>query len=161
MIGYCSLDGLEKVTRPMCSLPKCKVSGTTPETKMLNLVQCCSESPIMGGKSQKPSKFCIDHKDDQNRSTVSPSQYQYFTSKASGEIPLPDNEDNSLLVGCKKPLKVNRFYDRTAGIMALVRPCGVIVNFCEMFTCESPTQVYIFIYSTFGRSLEDLSRIRL
>ncbi len=44
--------------------------------------------------------------------------------------------------------------------MALVRPCGIIANFSEMFTCESPTQAYIFIYSTFGRCLADLDRLK-
>jgi len=34
-----------------------------------------------------------------------------------------------------------------------------IVNFMEMFTCESPTQVYVFVYTTFGRCLEDLKRL--
>ena len=29
-----------------------------------------------------------------------------------------------------------------------------------MYTCESPTQAYIFIYSTFGRSLADLERLK-
>ena len=50
--------------------------------------------------------------------------------------------------------------DRTAGILALVRPCGIIVNLSEMFTCESVTQAYVFIFTTFGRSLEDLDRLK-
>ena len=36
----------------------------------------------------------------------------------------------------------------------------MIANFCEMYTCESPTQAYVFIFSTFGRSLEDLGRLK-
>lgn len=55
---------------------------------------------------------------------------------------------------------MNKFYDRTAGILALVRPCGIIVNFSEMFTCESVMQAYVFIFTTFGRSLEDLDRLK-
>lgn len=75
-------------------------------------------------------------------------------------VTLPDSDDTSLLVGCKKSTNLNRFYDRTAGILALVRPCGIIANFTEMFTCESPTQAYVFIYTTFGRSLDDLRMLR-
>jgi len=162
-LGYCSLDGLEKVTRPMCALPKSKVvAGLTSETKMLNIIQCCYDSPVMGGKHQIPSKYCIDHSDEgSNSKPISmPADYEYFHTKSTGEVPLPDTEDSNLFVGCKKYAKVNRFYDRTAGIMALVRPCGIIANFNEMFTCESPTQAYIFIYSTFGRSLDDLRRLK-
>ena len=75
-------------------------------------------------------------------------------------VSLPDNKDENLFTGCKKARNINRFHDRTAGILAMVRPCGIIVNFNKMFTCESPTQAYIFIYQTFGRSLQDLTRLR-
>lgn len=44
--------------------------------------------------------------------------------------------------------------------MALVRPCGIIVNFAEIFTCESPTQSYVLVYTTFGHGLEDLDRLK-
>lgn len=40
---------------------------------------------------------------------------------------LPENDDN-VLVGCRKAKGVNRFYDRTAGVMAIVRQCGIFVN---------------------------------
>ena len=76
------------------------------------------------------------------------------------DVPLSDNDDESLLTGCKKAQNIQRFHDRTAGILAVVRPCGIVVNFAEMFTCESPTQAYIFLFNTFGRSLADLSRLR-
>lgn len=72
----------------------------------------------------------------------------------------PDNDDVTLFTGCKNAHNVQRFYNRTAGILAVVRPCGIVVNFTEMFTCESPTQTYIFLYTTFGRSMEDLTRLR-
>ena len=29
-----------------------------------------------------------------------------------------------------------------------------------MYTCESPTQCYVFLYTTFGRSLDDLARLK-
>ena len=161
--GYCSLDGLEKVTRPMCALPKEKVrAGQSSETKMLNVVQCCPETPVLGGKHMTPSKFCECHMDETSTSTlvIQPPEIQYFNRNNINEVTLPDSDDNSLFVGCKKSRNLNRFYDRTAGIFALVRPCGIIANFTEMFTCESPTQAYIFIYTTFGRSLHDLGRLK-
>ena len=43
-----------------------------------------------------------------------------------GEV--PENDDGSVLTGCRKEKGVTKFYDRTAGVLALVRPCGVIVN---------------------------------
>ena len=62
------------------------------------------------------------------------------------------------LTGCRKLKGVNRFHDRTAGVLALVRPCGVIVNTTEMYTCESPTQVYLFLVMTFARK-QDIYRL--
>ena len=70
--------------------------------------------------------------------------------KQMGEVELPENDVDTFVVGCKKASNVNKFYDRTAGILALVRPCGIIVNFSEMFACESVTQAYVFIFTTFG-----------
>ena len=70
-----------------------------------------------------------------------PPELEYIKSRATDEVTVPDN-DKSLLAACKKKANVNRFYNRTAGIMALVGPCGIIVKFAEMYTCESPTQCH-------------------
>lgn len=56
---------------------------------------------------------------------------------------LPDNEDTSVHVGCKKPKAVTRFYERSAGVMCLVRPCGIILHHAEMLTCESASQLFV------------------
>lgn len=40
----------------------------------------------------------------------------------------------------------------------IVRPCGIVVNFMEMFTCESPTQIYVFAF-TFAHG-RDISRLK-
>lgn len=45
--------------------------------------------------------------------------------------------------GCKKKDKVTKFHDRTAGIMAIVKPCGVIIDYREMLTCESASQLFV------------------
>ena len=66
-------------------------------------------------------------------------------SEAIGSLPAADSDE--LFTGCCKPSKVMKFFDRIAGVVAAVRPCGIVVNFLEMFTCESPTQMYMF---TFG-----------
>ena len=164
LIGYCSLDGLEKVSRAMCAASDCRISGgTAPELRVLKVIQCCPESPIMGGKHINPSKYCETHaqkdKEIKPQSIALPPEHRHY-SQQTEEIQLPENDDDTLLVGCKKSKNVNTFYDRTAGLLALVRPCGIIVNFCEMFTCESATQAYVFTFTTFGRSLDDLSRLK-
>lgn len=56
---------------------------------------------------------------------------------------IPSNDDKSVHVGCKQAGKVDRFYNRSAGIMAMVRPCGIIIDHAEMLTCESPSQLFV------------------
>ena len=65
-------------------------------------------------------------------------------------VQLPDSDDNNLLVGCRKSIK---FYNWTAGVMALVRPCSIIAN----ITVDVSRQLKHT--STFGRSLLDLERL--
>ena len=54
---------------------------------------------------------------------------------------------------------VSHYLDRTAGIAAIVRPCGIIVNVTEMYTCESMTQMYLFILGTFGHG-KDIQHLK-
>ena len=54
--GYISVDGLEKVCRTMCAAPKIHASKEEG-----NLIQCCTNTPALGGKSQKAFKHCWEH----------------------------------------------------------------------------------------------------
>ena len=149
----------------MCALPKERaVAGRSHETRCLNITQCCPNTPVMGGWHQTPSKFCAEHRNLEEKETSKQLTGQQVLPEHSivserEDVPLPDNDDESLLTGCKKAQNIQRFHDRTAGILAVVRPCGIVVNFAEMFMCESPTQAYIFLFNTFARSLADLSRL--
>ena len=63
--------------------------------------------------------------------------------------------------------RINRAWDKwTVTWTALqgfsvtaVRPCGIIVK-AQMYTCESCTQVYAFLLLTFGRTTDDLRRLK-
>ena len=56
--GYVTIDGNEYLKRSKCALPmeKVKIRRDLPE-----IYKCCPNSPLPGGKNQKPSKFCADH----------------------------------------------------------------------------------------------------
>ena len=162
-----TIDGNEKLTRTMCAAPKSKV---TCPVNHINLVQCCTRSPITGGKHLQSSKFCSDHS---HLATVQDSAST--TMGLTVQIPqhailnpivnltnvgmLPDCDSNELLTGCRKHSRVDRFFDRTAGVATAVRPCGIVLNFTETFTCESPTQMYVFLVFTFGHG-RDIDRLR-
>ena len=64
-------------------------------------------------------------------------------SQLSSVQNLPGNEDQTVHVACKKPENSTVYHKRTAGFMFIVRPCGVIIDFREMFTSESPSQLFV------------------
>lgn len=169
--GYVTIDGNEKMKRAMCGSPKSRV---LLGKGMPQIVQCCPHSPVFGGKFKVPSKYCEEHMHLESEDSVSRNQPKPKKAKLDYESErppliitinlkefsvtntiveqstqdLPDNDDFSTMKGCKKPSQIDRFYDRTAGILAMVKPCGMIVNWCEMFTCESASQVFTFILRT-------------
>ena len=109
---------MEKVHRAMCAASRVRiVGGSTPETCVLNVINCCPESPVMGGKHQQPSRFCHLHMpavqlaehEAVNLSTFPPEHRNFLRQR--NEVTLPDNDNSSLLIGCKKPCNVDRFYD--------------------------------------------------
>ena len=45
---------------------------------------------------------------------------------------VPAIEDENVFVGCKKKDKVNKVYSKIAGVIAALKPCGIILGFEEM-----------------------------
>ena len=56
--GYASIDGNEKLKRPMCATPKDNVKRGKG---MPSTVHCCPMSPLRGNQSQKPRTYCQEH----------------------------------------------------------------------------------------------------
>ncbi len=153
--GYATLDGNEKIKRSMCAAPKDKVELPAGG---VSIMQCCPQTPLHGGKHAKPSKYCPVHQylEDVSGDGPRPAVLDDTDNLQLKKIPqsevgsdLPSN-DCTIQDGCKKDCNITRYYDRTAGIAALVRPCGIILNVCEMYTCESMTQMYLFLVLTVG-----------
>lgn len=62
--------------------------------------------------------------------------------------------------GCKKKENISLFFETTAGMLALIRPCGIVVGMTEMLTCESQTQVFLFIPRPFCKNVEYFKRLK-
>ena len=162
--GYISVDGLEKVCRTMCATPKEKIHAS----KEGNFIKCCTNTPTLGGKSQKASKYCWEHlhlegndcKVDRTRKRD--NVIDKVVEKEAYVYPISAEHDGleSEQGGCKSKERVTRYMDHTAGLLTAVRPCGIIVKAQEMYTCESCTQVYAFLLLTFGRTTDDLMRLK-
>lgn len=70
---------------------------------------------------------------------------------------IPESDDRSVHVGCKEDKNVPRFYNRSAGVMAIVRPCGIIIDTHELLTCESPSQLFTQLLRLRCEKLVDFS----
>ena len=114
--GYATVDGVEKIRRPMCAAPKDNVE-VPPNCP--NVIQCCPNTPVLSGKNKKPSKFCAEHSNEVRDDGFIPRLEQFLNLPEivrNGQI--KENDDESVLVGCKKRKDIDRFYDRTAGALA-------------------------------------------
>jgi hypothetical protein len=146
--GFVMCDGNEKLSRRICAAPRhsFKLSRSMPK-----IISRCGNSPVFGRAHQKASKYCKSHTD---LDTQQPKTKQILLTinmpdqTVSSRIvdlsdTLPSNDDTSVHVPCKKAANVHHFHDRTAGIMAIVRPCGIVIDWREMYTCESASQLFI------------------
>ena len=126
------------------------------------IYKCCPNSPLPGGKSQKPSKFCASHQSPSAETTDEVSVPPEFNTAKSeaGLIPEDVCLEQQGSKGCKKKENISLFFQTTAGMLALIRPCGMIVGMTEMFTSESYTQAFLFILRTFCGDLEDFKRLK-
>ena len=107
----------------------------------------------------KESDEALQEKVVQNEAYVYPISAGFIDQKVVGDIPEHDGL-NSKQGGCKSKERINRYMDRTAGLLTAGRPCGIIVKAQEMYTCESCTQVYAFLLLTFGKTTDDLMRLK-
>lgn len=155
--GYVTVDGNEYLCRDMCAAPKEKVRISKD---LPTIVRCCPNSPITGGLHQTASKFCKEHFLDKETGGLNRLPELKSVNKSQVGDSLPDNDSDSLLTGCKKAKNLNRVFNRTAGMLALIRPCGIVVSMAEMFSCESPTQVFIFLLRTFCGSVQEFQRLK-
>ena len=155
--GYITIDGNEKLRRPICAAPKSRVQL---QHDLPIVAQCCTNYPVHGGKSQVASKYCELHARDDvitsDATNITSSQERKLSDTGS----LPENNDDSLLVGCKRPENRTKFYNTTAGMLALIRPCGIVVAMREMYTCESVTQVFLFLLKTFALNIDSMLRLK-
>ena len=118
----------------------CKVK--IPKTG-ISVMSVCPNTPHLGGNKHKASKYCGTHRDLDNTQAVTPSASMLSLESDPDNLKLShlnpkdirsDHKLDSQVIGdgCRKKTNVNHYFDRTAGIAAIVRPCGIIVNVTEM-----------------------------
>ena len=106
-------------------------------------ITSCPESPA------SESEFCSGHSylDAKSKRPHFVLTIDSISMRSSSKVVnmtegWPTSDDLSVHVGCKDAKKVDRFKKRSAGVCAVVRPCGIIVDTRELLNCESPSQVF-------------------
>ena len=148
----------------MCAAPKSKVKIPSCGISVMSI---CPNSPALGGYHVHGSKFCKDHlylENDPDIDIQLDLTSDPDNQKLSHLTPEEVRNDSDLGAlddgtGCRKQCNVTKYYDRTAEIVAIVRPCGVVINIAEMYTNESMTQIYLFLLNTFARG-KDINNLR-
>lgn len=143
-----------QIHRKVCAAPRATFCLTKD---MAKIVSCCPETPVTGGNHLKSSKFCPQHHHLDPSANPQPTKKKRIlvtinipdqkvstrVAELADSTTVPDNNDESVHVGCKEARNVPRFFNRTAGVMVIVKPCGIMVSAQEMLSCESPSQLFI------------------
>jgi hypothetical protein len=147
--GYITVDGNCKLRRPICA-SKAELTEVGPG--LPKVMRCCRNTPVLGNQSKTANKFCTEHQHLNSADTGhAVGEVELDIGHSVGEVELMDsgNTESIQEIGCKKDSNILKYYKTTAGILALIKPCGIVVDICEMYTSESLSQVFIFILQTF------------
>ena len=137
------IDGNEKLYRFVCGIEKVRVIGNVGE---VNRYEQCIRNPVKGNKSTQPMKYCQEHAGNKCSTTSEQLDIRPVTRLYAKSISNTITSEE----GCKKPDAINRFFDRTAGMFYVFRPCGIRLSHSEMYTCESCSDVFIHLLDSFG-----------
>ena len=160
--GFVMCDGNEKLSRRICVAPKAAIRLSK---NMPKIIDKCGNSPVFGGQHQKASKHCRAHLHLDSGEpapkriilTLNVPDQTVSTRIVDASEDLPSNADSTMHTACKKACNIRRFHESTAGIMAIVRPCGLVLDWREMYTCESSSQLFVQLLKLVD---EDGTRVR-
>ena len=88
----------------MCAAPRSRIQI---RRDLPTIVQCCTNYPVLGGKHQAASRYCSMHTRLGNAMSCDRGEPlpEHRNLDLQYTSVLPDNDDDSLMVGCKKAEK--------------------------------------------------------
>ena len=109
--GYVTVDGNEFLKRSKCAAPIEKIKA---RKDLPNVILCCTNSPLPGGKHQIASKMCAVHDKiiiaDEREKMVNNTPLPPEFNKNKHECNIFSEHDQSISdpidMGCRKKLKV-------------------------------------------------------
>ena len=147
------IDGNEKNKRKLCSAPKTHIADNLGKP---NFYKLCTGNPLLG----KKSKFCESHYNNENKDDcqigdapaqqdLRPVTRQYAKVLMENNLLKAPESDNDG-IGCRKAESIKKFYETTAGIISIIRPCGIRLGTYECYTKESLSQLLLCLIDKFG-----------
>lgn len=148
------IDGNEKAKRKLCKAPKEHIQENIGR---LNYYKLCVNNPDRGSRSA----YCEDHaylnntsKEIKKVSTtvqidLRPKTRQFIKNLQETKL-LDENLVEKCDFGCRKEKNVKKEYEKTAGVISLVRTCGIRLGTYEAYTQESPSQLVMALVDKFG-----------
>ena len=139
------IDGNEKLYRYSCAKPCVKMIGDKGSIKVVGR---CINNPIRGNQFNNGSKYCHFH-------LPGTSSKELSTDEQLDLRPITRQSTRNLQdkivsgFGCKDEKNVNKFQERTAGMLYLIRPCGIRLSHVEMYTAESLSAVFSSLIDVF------------
>ena len=137
------IDGNEKMYRAICAAEKTRIIGGKGNS---NGYDVCIRNPVRGNQYNSSSKFCMDHKNESIGSSAEALDLRPVTRSITQSIPKAIKSDE----GCKDEKNIVKYYNRTAGMFYLFRPCGIRLGNYEMYTAESVSDILRYIVDLFG-----------
>ena len=141
---YVLIDGNEKHFRALCAAKKERVIARDGDVNSYDL---CIRNPVRGNQHGRGSKFCKIHTNDKTGGTDTMLDIRAITRSMTASIPTIVTTGSS----CKDDKNIDRFYERTAGVFYIFRPCGIRLGNYEMYTAESLSDIFTYFLDIFGR----------
>ena len=137
------IDGNEKMYRAICAAEKKRIIGGKGNP---NGYDICIRNPVRGNQHNASSKFCKNHENESSGKTAEVLDLRPITRSITQNIPKAIKSDE----GCKEDKNIVKYYNRTAGMFYLFRPCGIRLGNYEMYTAESVSDIFKYLIDLFG-----------
>ena len=116
----------------------------------------CIKNPLRGNQNAEGSKKCAMHNsNDASHEIVDRIDFRPMTRNFAKQVAIEVVSGE----GCKEKKLVNKYEERTAGMLYFFRSCGIRLSHYEMYTSESLSTVFTCLRDMFEGNLVDISGV--
>lgn len=128
-----------------------KIKDVATQGQPMQYSNICIRDPIRGNQHVAADKCCAEHKLNKSADIPEPIDFKRVTRSMKMIPPTISNSE-----GCKKDKDIDRFHERTAGMLYVFRSCGIRLSHYEMYTAESLSNAFLCLLDLFQHDMENL-----